>query len=94
MAFPGVAQSYLLGGHVRVGLEDTIFIEKGVLARDNAALVEKLRALSAMSAERSLHPPMRAAFCRSLDREVRQTPRRRRTDVAKYHGCSDSSTWT
>jgi uncharacterized protein (DUF849 family) len=41
MAFPMVAQSYLLGGHVRVGLEDTIYIEKGVLARDNAALVEK-----------------------------------------------------
>lgn len=41
MAFPIVAQSFLLGGHVRVGLEDAVYIDKGVLARDNAALVEK-----------------------------------------------------
>lgn len=41
MEFPAVAQSYLLGGHVRVGLEDNIYIEKGVLAPSNAALVEK-----------------------------------------------------
>lgn len=41
MAFPMVAQSYLLGGHVRVGLEDNVYLEKGVLARDNAALVKK-----------------------------------------------------
>jgi uncharacterized protein (DUF849 family) len=42
-AFPMVAQSYLAGGHVRVGLEDAVFIEKGVLAPSNAALVEKAR---------------------------------------------------
>ena len=36
-----VAASVLLGGHVRVGLEDNIYIEKGVLAPSNAALVEK-----------------------------------------------------
>lgn len=41
MAFPIVAQAYLLGGHVRVGLEDNVYLEKGVLAPDNAALVEK-----------------------------------------------------
>jgi uncharacterized protein (DUF849 family) len=41
MEFPMVAQSYLLGGHVRVGLEDNVYLEKGVLAPDNAALVEK-----------------------------------------------------
>ncbi len=41
MAFPMVAQSYLLGGHVRVGLEDAVQIRKGQLARDNAELVEK-----------------------------------------------------
>ncbi|MEM7729157.1 MAG: 3-keto-5-aminohexanoate cleavage protein [Pseudomonadota bacterium] len=40
-AFRILAQAYLLGGHVRTGLEDTIFIEKGRLARDNAELVEK-----------------------------------------------------
>ena len=41
MSFPMVAQSYLLGGHVRVGLEDAVFLDKGVLAPNNAALVEK-----------------------------------------------------
>ncbi len=41
MAFPMVAQSWLLGGHVRVGLEDNVYLRKGVLARDNAELVEK-----------------------------------------------------
>ncbi len=30
------------GGHVRVGLEDNIFIEKGVLTKSNAELVEKV----------------------------------------------------
>jgi uncharacterized protein (DUF849 family) len=39
--FTILAQSFLLGGHVRVGLEDNIFISKGELARDNAHLVEK-----------------------------------------------------
>jgi uncharacterized protein (DUF849 family) len=39
--FPLLAQAFLLGGHVRVGLEDNIYIRKGVLARDNAELVEK-----------------------------------------------------
>lgn len=43
--FPMVAQSYLAGGHVRVGLEDAIFLEKGVLAETNAAMVSKARTI-------------------------------------------------
>lgn len=39
--FPMVAAAVLLGGHVRVGLEDNIYLEKGVLASSNAALVKK-----------------------------------------------------
>ncbi len=39
--FPMLAQAWLLGGHVRVGLEDNVYISKGKLARDNAELVEK-----------------------------------------------------
>lgn len=39
--FPMLAQAWLLGGHVRVGLEDNIYLEKGVLAPDNATLVRK-----------------------------------------------------
>lgn len=36
-----------LGGHARVGLEDNIFVEKGVLARGSAELVERVAALAA-----------------------------------------------
>jgi uncharacterized protein (DUF849 family) len=39
--FPMVAQAALLGGHVRVGLEDNLYLAKGKLAPSNAALVEK-----------------------------------------------------
>lgn len=43
--FPMVAQAWLAGGHVRVGLEDNLYLEKGVLAPDNAALVAKARGI-------------------------------------------------
>ena len=39
--FPMVAQAVVLGGHVRVGLEDNLYLERGVLAPSNAALVSK-----------------------------------------------------
>jgi uncharacterized protein (DUF849 family) len=42
-SFPTAALSYLAGGHVRVGLEDAVYLERGVLAPSNAALVEKAR---------------------------------------------------
>ncbi|MDQ0954073.1 uncharacterized protein (DUF849 family) [Streptomyces phaeochromogenes] len=40
MQMPWVAQSVLLGGHVRVGLEDNLYLGKGVRAT-NAQLVER-----------------------------------------------------
>jgi uncharacterized protein (DUF849 family) len=40
MEMPMVAQSVLLGGNVRVGLEDNLYLEKGVFA-SNAQLVER-----------------------------------------------------
>ena len=40
-AFPMLAQSYILGGNVRIGMEDTVYIEKGKLTSGNAELVEK-----------------------------------------------------
>ncbi|MBT2299534.1 3-keto-5-aminohexanoate cleavage protein [Variovorax paradoxus] len=43
MEFPIVAQAWLLGGHVRVGMEDNIYLERGVLAKSNAELVAKAR---------------------------------------------------
>mgnify|MGYP001059932505 CR=1 FL=1 len=39
--FPLAELSIKYGGHVRVGLEDNIYIEKGVLAKSNAELVKK-----------------------------------------------------
>jgi uncharacterized protein (DUF849 family) len=39
---PFVTQAALLGGHVRVGLEDSLFIERGKLATSNAEQVAKI----------------------------------------------------
>jgi len=39
--YPMLAQAWLLGGHLRVGMEDNIFLERGVLAKSNAELVAK-----------------------------------------------------
>lgn len=41
MQIPMAIQSVLMGGHVRVGLEDNLYLEKGVLAT-NAQLVDKV----------------------------------------------------
>ena len=43
MEFPIVAQAWLMGGHVRVGMEDNIYLSHGVLAESNAQLVAKAR---------------------------------------------------
>lgn len=39
--FPMAAHAILMGGNVRVGLEDNVYLRKGVLAESNAALVER-----------------------------------------------------
>jgi len=39
---PMAALSIALGGHVRVGLEDNLYISQGILAESNAQLVEKV----------------------------------------------------
>ncbi|MEM9627073.1 MAG: 3-keto-5-aminohexanoate cleavage protein [Pseudomonadota bacterium] len=41
MSLPTVAFASTLGGHVRVGLEDNLYIRKGELATSNAVLVER-----------------------------------------------------
>ena len=40
------ALAIMLGGHVRVGFEDNIYLEKGVLAKSNAELVAKIARIS------------------------------------------------
>jgi uncharacterized protein (DUF849 family) len=43
--FPMAMQSLLLGGHVRVGMEDNMFERKGVFFKSNAEQVTKARAM-------------------------------------------------
>jgi len=45
MQLPMTTMAVLLGGHVRVGLEDNLFLKKGVLAR-NEELVARARHLA------------------------------------------------
>ena len=40
-AFPMLAQAYILGGHVRIGMEDTVYVDRGRLTSGNTELVEK-----------------------------------------------------
>ena len=44
--FPMVTISVVLGGHARVGFEDNIYLSKGVLAKSNKELVEKVVRIS------------------------------------------------
>ena len=39
--FPMAVMAIIMGGHVRVGYEDNIYLSKGVLAKSNGELVEK-----------------------------------------------------
>jgi uncharacterized protein (DUF849 family) len=42
-AFPMLAQAYILGGNVRIGMEDTVHVSRGKLTAGNGELVEKAR---------------------------------------------------
>ena len=55
MQMPWVAQSILLGGNVRVGLEDNLYLSKGVYA-SNAQLVQKARTIIEAMGARVLTP--------------------------------------
>jgi uncharacterized protein (DUF849 family) len=44
---PIITQAAMLGGNVRVGLEDSLFIERGTLASSNAQQVGKIRTILA-----------------------------------------------
>lgn len=45
MEYPCCMQALLLGGHVRVGMEDSLYLGKGKMAKSNAELVEKMALL-------------------------------------------------
>lgn len=40
--FPMATMGILMGGHVRVGFEDNVYLEKGLMAKSNGELVEKV----------------------------------------------------
>jgi 3-keto-5-aminohexanoate cleavage enzyme len=40
------AVAMTLGGHVRVGFEDNIYLKRGVLAESNAQLVERIATIA------------------------------------------------
>jgi uncharacterized protein (DUF849 family) len=66
--YPMLAQSLLLGGHVRVGLEDNLYLERGVPAQNNAVLVEKaVKLMRVLGAE-----PATAAEARMILKLERQ----------------------
>ena len=56
LQMPMVAQAVLLGGNVRVGLEDNLYLERGVLAT-NAQLVERARTIIELLGARVLGAP-------------------------------------
>ncbi len=55
LEMPMVAQAVLLGGHVRVGLEDNLYLERGVLAT-NGQLVDKAIRIIELLGARTLGP--------------------------------------
>ena len=44
--FPICTQSLLIGGNVRVGLEDNLYLEKGIMAKSNSEQVSKIVRIS------------------------------------------------
>ncbi|MDB2225752.1 3-keto-5-aminohexanoate cleavage protein [Halorubrum ezzemoulense] len=55
--FPLATQSVSMGGHVRVGLEDNLYLGRGELAKSNAALVEKVVDLTKSVTGRAIATP-------------------------------------
>jgi 3-keto-5-aminohexanoate cleavage enzyme len=67
-AFTVACTSILLGGHVRVGFEDNVYLAKGVLARSNGELVDKVVRL-ATELGREIASPQEARMILGLQRE-------------------------
>ncbi|MGH6953413.1 MAG: 3-keto-5-aminohexanoate cleavage protein [Alphaproteobacteria bacterium] len=57
--FPMVAQAVALGGHVRVGLEDNLYLDKGVFATNGQLVERAVRIVRSLGAE--VAEPARAA---------------------------------
>lgn len=64
--FPLAMMSIIDGGHVRVGFEDNVYLSKGVMAKTNAELVEKVVRL-AKELGREIATPAEARIILGLD---------------------------
>lgn len=67
--FPLAMMSIIDGGHVRVGFEDNVYLSKGVMAKSNAELVEKVVRL-AKELGREIATPAEARDILGLDAET------------------------
>jgi len=50
MQFPMVAQAMLLGGHVRVGLEDNLYLERGVFGSNGQLVAKAVKIIETLGA--------------------------------------------
>ncbi|WP_370542169.1 3-keto-5-aminohexanoate cleavage protein [Amycolatopsis sp. FDAARGOS 1241] len=66
---PWVAQSVLLGGHVRVGLEDNLYLARGVKATNGQLVERAVRIVGDLGA--TVAPPDRAREILGLKERVR-----------------------
>ncbi|MEQ8934466.1 MAG: 3-keto-5-aminohexanoate cleavage protein, partial [Amphiplicatus sp.] len=60
--FPMVEAAIERGGHARIGLEDNLYLEAGVFASSNAALVEKAASIASLAGR----PPASAMEARTI----------------------------
>lgn len=67
--FPLAMMSIIDGGHVRVGFEDNVYLSKGVMAKTNAELVEKVVRL-AKELGREIATPAEAREILGLDSDT------------------------
>ncbi len=67
-AVPIMLATIALGGHVRVGMEDNIYLRKGVLARSNVEFIEQVKRI-AHEASREIATPEEARVILGTERK-------------------------
>lgn len=68
-AVPIMLAAIALGGHIRVGMEDNIYLRKGVLAKSNVEFIEQVKKI-AFEASREIATPAEAREIFSLENKV------------------------
>lgn len=72
MQMPMVAQSVVLGGHTRVGLEDNLYLERGVFATNGQLVARAVRIIEDLGA--AVATPDEARAMLGLTSEARTSP--------------------